>query len=82
MPNDERSSTLEWPRSDGITVGHSVELRHFDLVMTARLLFLSSAGSDKKSGPILRFCFQRRVDRGANALGVFIFWIERAVINE
>jgi hypothetical protein len=45
MPNDERSSKLECPRSGGIIVRHSVirhsfELRHLDFVIAARLIFV------------------------------------------
>jgi hypothetical protein len=45
MPNDERSSKLECPRSGGIIVGHfvighSFELRHLDFVIAARLIFV------------------------------------------
>jgi hypothetical protein len=45
MPNDKRSSKLEYPRSGGIIVRHSVirhsfELRHLDFVIAARLIFV------------------------------------------
>jgi len=45
MPNDKRSSKLDYPRSGGIIVRHSVirhsfELRHLDFVIGARLMFV------------------------------------------
>jgi hypothetical protein len=40
MPNDKGSSKLECPRSGGIIVRHSFELRHLDFVIAARLIFV------------------------------------------
>ena len=77
VPNDKKSSQVECPGRGGI-----VHISQFIIpTASSRSLFvwICFAG---RSGPVLQFLLQCRIDCSANAFGVFVFWFECAVIDE
>src|SRR5258708_39604719 len=52
------------------------------IVTTVHWIVRVSREQPKKSRATFRFCFQRGIDRGADARRVFVLWLHRLVIDE